>query len=203
MYLISKMNFPFISLRFRHNAVNLLLSYAHQKFSVHQCSVCMCLHNYQNSRITKFLNLTSHQLLSLCTWAKSFQFSSVAQQCLTLCDPTDCSTPGFPVHHQLCRPIRLLPSIFPSIRVFSSESVLCIMWPKYWSFSFSISTSNEYSRLLSFRIDWQDLLTVQGTLESLLQQHTSKASILQCSAFFIVQLSHPYMTTEKITYFTR
>ena len=100
MYLISKMNFPFISLRFRHNAVNLLLSYAHQKFSVHQCSVCMCLHNYQNSRITKFLNLTSHQLLSLCTWAKSFQFSSVAQQCLTLCDPTDCSTPGLPVHHQ-------------------------------------------------------------------------------------------------------
>ena len=97
----------------------------------------------------------------------------------------------------LCRPLLLLPSIFPSIRVFSSESALHIMWPKYWSFSISISPSNEYSGLISFRMDWLDLLAVRGTLKSLLQHHSSKASILQCSAFFIVQLSHPYMTTGK------
>ena len=129
----------------------------------------------------------------------------------------DCSTPGFPVHHQLleltqthvCRvgdaiqpsrfycPLLLLPSIFPSIRVFSNQSVLHIRWPKYWSFSFSISPSNEYSGLNSFRIDRIHLLRVQGTLKSLLQGHNSKVSILQCSAFFIVQLSHPYMTTGK------
>ena len=96
----------------------------------------------------------------------------------------------------LCRPL-LLPSIFPSIRVFSNESVLCIRWPKYWSFIFSISPSNEYSGLISFRMDWFELLAVQGTLKSLLQHHSSKASILQCSDFFIVQLSHPYMTTGK------
>ena len=127
------------------------------------------------------------------------------------------STPGLPIHHQLpellkimsiksvmpyshlilCRPLLLLPSIFPSIRVFSNESVLCIRWPKYWSFSFSISPSNECSGLFSFRIIWFDLLGVQGTLKSLLQHHSSKASILWCSAFFIVQLSHSYMTTEK------
>ena len=100
-------------------------------------------------------------------------------------------------HLILCCPLLFLPSIFPSIRVFSSESVLCIRWPKYWSFSFSISPSNEYSGLTSFRIDWLDLLAVQGTLKSLLQHHSSKASILQCSAFFMVQLSHPYMTTGK------
>ena len=96
----------------------------------------------------------------------------------------------------LCHPL-LLPSIFPSIRVFSNESVLRIRWPKYWSFSFSISLSNEYSGLISFRMDWLDVLAVQRTLKSLLQHHSSKASILQCSAFFIVQLSHPYMTTGK------
>ena len=101
-------------------------------------------------------------------------------------------------HLILCRPLLLLSSIFPSIRVFSSESVLCIRWPKYWSFSFSISSSNEYSGLISFRIDSFDLLAVQGTLNSLLQHDSSKASVLQCSAFFVVQLSHPYMTTEKI-----
>ena len=99
-------------------------------------------------------------------------------------------------HLILCRSL-LLPSIFPSIRVFSSESVLRVRWTKYWSFSFSISPSNEYSGLISFRIDWLDLLVVQGTLKSLLQHHSSKASILWCSAFFIVQLSHPYMTTGK------
>ena len=100
-------------------------------------------------------------------------------------------------HLILCRPLLLLPPIYPSIRVFSSESVLCIRWPKYWSFSFSISPSNEYSRLISFRMDWFDLLAVQGTLKSLLQHHSSKASILHYSIFFVLQLSHPYMTTGK------
>ena len=103
----------------------------------------------------------------------------------------------------LCRPLLLLPSIFPSIRVFSNESVLRIRWPNYWSFIFSISTSNEYSRLISFRMDWFDLLAVQGTLKSLLQHHSSKASILWLSAFFIVQLSHPYMTPGKTIALTR
>ena len=135
----------------------------------------------------------------------------------------DCSTPGFPDHHQflelapthvyrvsdpfqhliLCSPLLLPPSIFPSIRVFSSESLLCIRWPEDWSFSFNISPSNEYSGLISFRIDWLDLLAVQGILKSLLQQHTSKASILQRSAFFTVQLSHPYVTTGKTIALTR
>ena len=106
-------------------------------------------------------------------------------------------------HIILCCPLLLQPSVFPSIRVFSNESILCIRWPKYWSFSFSISPSNEYSGLISFRIDWLDLLAVQGTLKSLLQYHSSKASVLQCSAFFIVQLSHPYMTTGKTIALTR
>ena len=100
-------------------------------------------------------------------------------------------------HLILCHPLLLLPSIFPSIRVFSNESALCIRWPKYRSFSFNTSLSNEYSGLIFFRIDWFDLLAVQGILKSLLQHHSSKASIFQCSAFFIVQLSHPYMTTGK------
>ena len=143
--------------------------------------------------------------------------------CLTPCDPMDCSMPGFPVHHQLwsllklmsinsmipsnhlilCHPLLLLPSVFPSTRVFSSESVLPIRWPKYWSFSFSINPSNEYSGLISFRMDWLDILAVQVTLKSLLQHHSSKASVLQCSAFFIVQLSYPYMTTGKTKALTR
>ena len=108
-------------------------------------------------------------------------------------------------HLILCHPLLLLPSIFPSIRVFSNESVFCITWPKYWSFifSFSISPSNEYSGLISFRMDWLDLLAVQGTLKSLLQLHSSKASVLRRSAFFIVQLSHPYMTTGKTIALTR
>ena len=154
------------------------------------------------------------------------QSNSVAQLCLTLCNPMDCSMPGFLVHHQLqeltqthvhqigdaiylslawrrCHPLLLPPSIFPSIRVFSNESALHIRWPKYWSFSFNISPSNEYSGLISFRIYWLDLLAVQGTLKSLLQHHSSKASILRCSAFFIVQLSHPYMTTGKTIALTR
>ena len=106
-------------------------------------------------------------------------------------------------HLILCHPLLLPPSIFPSIRVFSNESVLCIRWPKYWSFSFSISPSDKYSGLISFRMNWLDLLAVQGALKSLLQHHSSRASILQYSAFFIVQLSHPYMTTGKTIALTR
>ena len=109
-----------------------------------------------------------------------------------------------PSHHLiLCHPLRLPPSIFSSIRVFSNELILCIRWPKYWSFRYSISHSNKHSGLISFRMDWLDLLAVQGTLKSLLQHHSSKASILLHSAFFIVQLSHPYMTTGKIIAFNR
>ena len=135
----------------------------------------------------------------------------------------DCSTPGFPVHHQLpvllkltsiksvvpsihfilCRPLLLPPSIFPNIRVFSNESVLCIRWLKYWSFSFNISPANGHPGLISFRIDWLDLLAVQGTLKSLLQHHSSKPSILRCSAFIMVQLSHPHTTTGKPIILTR
>ena len=106
-------------------------------------------------------------------------------------------------HLFLCCPLLLLPSIFPRIRVFSNESAVRIMWPKYWSFIFNISPSNEYSGLISFRMDWLDLLAVQGTLKSLLQHHSSKASVLRHSAFFIVQLSHPYMTTGKTIVLTR
>ena len=102
-----------------------------------------------------------------------------------------------PSNHLICHPLLLLPSTFPSIRVFSNESALCIRWLKYWSFSFNISPTNEHPGLISFRMDWLDLLAVQGTLKSLLQHHSLKASILQCSAFFIVQLSHPYMTIGK------
>ena len=148
------------------------------------------------------------------------QFSSVAQLCQTLCDPMDCSTPGLPVHHQLTelaqthvhqvsdaiQPSHPLSSPsppafnFPSIRVFSNKSVLHIRWPKYWTFNFSISPSSEYSGLIFFRMDWLDLLAVQGTLKSLPQHHSS---ILQCSAFFIVQPSHPYMTIGKTMALTR
>ena len=151
------------------------------------------------------------------------QFSAVAQSCPTLCDPMNHSTPGLPVHHQLpellklmsielvmpsshlilCRPLLLLPTMPPSIRVFSNESALHMRWPKYWSFSFSISPSNEHPGLISFRKDWLTLLAVQGTLKSLLQHHSSKSSILQHSAFFTVQLSHPYMTTGKTIALTR
>ena len=154
----------------------------------------------------------------------SIQFSSVAQSCPTLCNPMNRSTPGLPVHHQLtmsllklmsielvmpsshlilCRPLLLLPPTPPSIRVLSNESTLCIRWPTYWSFSFSISPAKEHPGLISFRMDWLDLLTVQGTLKSLLQHHSSKASILWCSAFFTVQFSHPYMTTGKTIALTR
>ena len=150
-------------------------------------------------------------------FAVTVQFSSVTQLCLTLCNPMDCSTLGFLVHHQLlestqthvhCVSDAIQPShplSYPSPPAFnlsqhqglSNESVLCIKWPKYWSFSFIISPSNEYSRLISFRIDCCHFLAVQGTLKSLLQHHSSKASVLQHSAFFMVQLSHPYRTTGK------
>ena len=142
------------------------------------------------------------------------QFSSVTQSCLTLCDAMNHSTPGLPVHHQLpeftqthvhrvsdaiqpSHPLLLLPPIPPIIRVFSNESALRMRWPKYWSFSFSISPVSEHPGLISFRMDWLDLLAVQGTLRSLLQHHSSKASILRCSPFFTIQLSEPYMTLEK------
>ena len=146
---------------------------------------------------------------------RSVQFSSVAQSCPTLCDPMNCSTPGLPVHHHLpefthvhrvsdaiqpSHPL-LSPSppapIPPSIRIFSNESTLLMRWPKYWSFSFSIIPSKEIPGLISFKMHWLDLLAVPGTLKSLLQHHSSKASILRHSAFFTVQLSHPYMITGK------
>ena len=156
-------------------------------------------------------------------WLSQVQFSSVAQSCPTLCDPMNLSTPGplsitiswsslrltsielvMPSSHLiLCRPLLLLPPIPPSIRVFSNESVLRMRRPKYWSFRFSIIPCNEHPGLISFRTDWLDLLAVQGTLKSLLQLHSSKASILGHSAFFIVQLSHPYMTTGKTIALTR
>ena len=166
-------------------------------------------------------NLT-HNILVKAFLVPSVQFSPVTQSCPTLCDPMDHSTPGLPIYHQLteftqthvhrvgdainnlilCHSVLLLPSIFPSIRAFSDESVLHIRWPKYWSFNFSISPSSEYSGLISLRIDWLDLV-VQGSLKSLLQHHSSKASILWHSAFFTVQLSHPYMTTGKTIVLTR
>ena len=160
---------------------------------------------------------STHNLKNISSHTWSVQFSSIAQSCPILCDPMDCSTPGLPVHRQLLEFTQthlhwvrddiqpshtlyscfLLPSIFPSIRVFSNDSALCIRWPKYWSFIFNISPSNEHLWLISFRMDCLDLLVVQGTLKSLLQHHSSKASILRCSAFFIFQFSHPYMTTGK------
>ena len=149
--------------------------------------------------------------------ASDSSVSSVAQSCPTLCDPMNRSTPGLPVHHHLpefthihvhqvsdaIRPSHPLSSPsppalnIPSIKAFSNESALHMRWPKYWSFSFSIIPSKEHPGRISFRMDWLDLLAVQGSLKSLLQHHTSNASILRCSAFFTVQLSHPYMTTEK------
>ena len=157
------------------------------------------------------------------TSRSSSQFSSVSQSCPTLCDPMNCSTPGLPVHHQLpeftqthvhqvrdaiqqSHPMSSPspPAPNPSQhQVFSNESTPCMRWPKYWSFSFSIIPSKEHPGLISFRMDWLDFLAVQGTLKSLLQHHSSKASILLCSAFFTVQLSHPYMSTGKTIALTR
>ena len=162
-------------------------------------------------------------VVTLCNFNSNRYISSVAHLCPTPYNPMNHSMPGLPVHHQLpdllklmsiesmmpsnhlilCCPLLLLPLIFPSIGVFSNKSALCIRWPKYWSFSFNISPSNEHPGLISFRMDWLDLLAIQGTLKSLLQHHSSKASILRCSAFFIVQLSHPYMTTGKTIALTK
>ena len=153
----------------------------------------------------------------------SVQFSSVSQSCPTLCDPMNCSTPVVPVHTNtrsslrltsiesvmpsshliVCRPLLLLPALPPSIKVFSNESTLHMRWPKYWSFSISIISYKEIPGLISFRMDWLDLLAVQGTLKSLLQHHSSKASMLQHSAFLTVQLSHPYTNTGKTKALTR
>ena len=169
--------------------------------SVHfGCTVMSDSLQPQNFNTPDLPQFSSVQLLSrvwlfVTPWATACQaFLSItnSQSLLTLM-PIESVMPSN--HLILCCPFLLSPSIFPSIRVFSNESVLCIRWPKYWSFSFSISPSNEYSGLIFIRMDWLDLLAVQGTLESLLQHHSSKASILQCSAFFIVYLSHPYMTT--------
>ena len=153
--------------------------------------------------------MKTEQIVALFSYG-SVQFTSVAQSCLTLCNPPPRSSlklmsfeSVMPSSHLiLCRPLLLLPPIPPSIRVFSNESTLRMKWPRYWSFSFSISPSNEHPGLI-FRMDWLYLLAAQGTLKSLLQHHSSKASILQCSAFFTVQLSLPYMTTRKTIALTR
>ena len=170
--------------------------------------VCVCVHRYTYEEYFSATFLSLNKAYMLLIW---LQFSSVAQSCPTLCDPMNCSTPGLPVHHQLqevtqthvhwvgdtIQPPHPLSSLSPpvpnpsSIRVFSNESALCMRWPKYWSFSFSISPSKEHPGLISFSMDWLDLLAFEGTLKSLLQHHSWKASILRCSAFFTVQLSYP------------
>ena len=159
--------------------------------------------NVHSSHLFSMQQFSSVQLLS-CVWLFATPWTAAHQASLSITNSRsllklmsiESVMPSN--HHILCHPLLLLlPSIFPSIRDFSSESVLHIRWPKYWSFSFNISLSNEYSGLISFRMDWLDLLAIQGTLKSLLQHHNSKASILQHSAFFIVQLSHPYMTTKN------
>ena len=155
----------------------------------------------------KVLQFSSVQSLS-CVWFFATPWTS-ARQASSIINSQSPPKPMsiesvMPSNHLiLCRPLLLLPSIFPSIRVFSNELALCIRWPKYWSFSFNISPTNEQPGLISFRMDWLDLLAVQGTLKSLLQHHNSKASVLRCSAFFTVQLSHPYMTTGKTIALTR
>ena len=170
--------------------------------------------------ITFMEKIVSPSVISPCTFRRYYQSVHLLLY-LTLCDPMDCSTPGFSItsswsllklmsielvmpskHLTLCQPL-LLPSIFPSIRVFSNESSLCIRWPMFWSFSVNISPSNKHPKLISFRMDWLDLLAVQGTLKSLLQHHSSKASVLWSSAFFIVQCSHPHMTNGKTIALTR
>ena len=196
----------------------MLVSAKHQ----HESPEVLWVHKCQSSEVSQL------SLLVQCSYSSGFsypmnQFSSVAQLCATLCNPMDCSMAGLPVitnslsllklmstelmmpsnHLILCCPLFLLPSIFPSIKVFSNELTLHMRWLHYWNFSFSISTFNKYSGLISFRMDWFDLLAVQETLKSLLQHHCSKRSILWHSGFFIVQLSHPYMTTGKTIALTR
>ena len=157
----------------------------------------MYWHLYEGSSVQ-----FSHAVMSNCLWPHRHQASLSITNSGSLLKLMSIESVVPSNHLNLCRPL-LLPSIFPSIRFFSNESVLHIRWPKYWSFTFSISSSNVYSGLVSFRMDWLDLLAVQGTLKSLLQHHCSKASILQHSAFFIVQLSHPYITTGKTIALTR
>ena len=193
------------------------------KFKVSRSKVITLTYRFPDPDIhwdlSDLLSLISFISLDFCQPSWVICCCSVAHSCPTLCDPMGCNTPGFPVLHHLpelaqthvhwvsdaihhfvfCHSLLLLPLIFPSIRVFSNEWALHIRWPKYWSFSFSISPSNEYLGLISFRIDWFDLLAAQGTLKNLLQHHSSKASILWCSPFFMVQLSNPYMTTWKTT----
>ena len=149
------------------------------------------------------VQLLSRVRLFATPWTAACQASLSITNSRSLPKPMSIESVMPPNHLILCRPLLLLPSIFPSIRVFSNESALCIRWPKYWSFSFNISPSNEHSGLISFRTEWLDLLAIQRILMSLLQHHSSKASIAQCSAFFIVQLSHPYMTTGKTIALTR
>ena len=145
----------------------------------------------------------SHVRLLVTPWTATFQASLSITNSRSLLKLVSIESVIPSSHLTLCHPLLLLPSIFPCIRVFSNESVLCIRWPKHWSFSFNISPANEHSGLISFRMDWLDLLAVQGNLKSLLQHHSSKASVHQCSAFFIVQLLHPYMTTGKTIALTR
>ena len=206
-------------LRFRWLQMNAVMQQGEINFSP---SIRRDEKNKQNSKDRK-VNSLMH-CWKIGNTNLSYQFGSVVQSCPTLCNSVDeaaCRASMsitnswsllkllsielvMPSSHLiLCHPLLLLPSIFPSIRVFSNESVLHISWPKYWSFSFSISLSNEYLGLISYRIDWFDLLAVQGTLKNHLQQHNWKASILQHSAFFMVQCSHPYMTTGKAIALTR
>ena len=170
-----------------------------------QKNVCISLPSLEIRHASQF---SSVQLLS-CVRLFATPWTTPCQASLSI---TNSRSPPKPMsfksvmpsnHLILCRPLLLLPSIFPSIRVFSNKSALCIRWSKYWSFSFSISPSNEHLGLISFRMDWLDLRAVQRTLKSLLQHHSSKASILRCSVFFIVQLSHPYITTRKTIALTR
>ena len=163
---------------------------------------------FQENIIAYIKDLSSVQLLSpvqlfVTPWTAALQASLSITNPQSLLKLMSIESVMPSNHLNLCCPLLLLPSIFPSIRVFSNESVFHIRWPKYWSFSFSISPSKEYSGLISFRIHWFDLLAVQGTLKSLLQHHSSKPSIIPCSAFFIVQLSHPYMATGKIIALTQ
>ena len=155
------------------------------------------------SSVSQSVQLLSHIRLFVTPWTAAHQASLSIINSRSSLRLTSIESVMPSNHLILCHPLLLLPSIFPSIRVFSNKSVLRIRWPKYWSFSFSISPSNEYSGLISFRMDWVDLLAVQGTLKSLLQHHSSKASTLWHSAFFIVQLSHPYMTTGETVALTR
>ena len=172
----------------------------HNKAAKHVCLIlAMCLEGYMihlSSQLSSVQSFSCVQLFAI-PWTTVRHASLSIANSQSLLKLMSIESVMLSNHLILCRPLLLPPSIFPSIRVFSNESVLHIRWPKYWSFSFSISLSNEYSRLISFRMDWLDLLAVQGILKSLLQHHCSKTSILQRSAFFIIQLSHSYMTTGK------